>query len=62
MPPHCADTRRVMMFTTPPIASEPYSVDMGPRITSMRSMADIGGMKLLAVPPKALGVTLPAAF
>ena len=28
----------------------------------MRSIADIGGMKLLAVPPKAFGVTLPAAF
>ena len=31
--------RRVMMLTTPPIASAPYSVDCGPRITSMRSIS-----------------------
>ncbi len=33
---------RVMRLTTPPSASEPYSADMGPRMTSMRSMADMG--------------------
>jgi len=44
------------------MASEPYSVDIGPRITSIRSMADIGGMKLVEVSLKPLGVTLPAVF
>src|SRR5690606_40766334 len=61
-PLHSLDTLRVMMLITPPMASEPYSVDIGPRITSMRSMADRGGMKLVDVSPKPLGVTLPAAF
>lgn len=28
----------VMIFTTPPSASEPYSDDIGPRTTSIRSM------------------------
>jgi len=27
-----------MMLTTPPMASAPYSVDWGPRMTSMRSI------------------------
>jgi hypothetical protein len=31
-------------------------------MTSMRSMADSGGRKLVCVPPKSLGVTLPAEF
>jgi len=31
-----------MMLMTPPMASEPYSEDIGPRMTSMRSMADMG--------------------
>ena len=51
-----------MMLITPPMASEPYRVDMGPRMISMRSMAASGGMKLVCVPPKPFGVTLPAAF
>ena len=29
-----------MMFTTPPMASEPYSTDAGPLMTSMRSMRE----------------------
>ncbi len=29
---------RVSTFTTPPCASDPYSTDAGPRITSMRSI------------------------
>lgn len=32
----------VIMLTTPPSASEPYSEDMGPRTTSMRSIASTG--------------------
>ncbi len=51
-----------MMLTTPPIASDPYRVETGPRTTSMRSMAETGGMKLLEVSPKPFGVTLPAVF
>ncbi|MNL37977.1 hypothetical protein D3C87_1601560 [compost metagenome] len=43
-----------MMLITPPIASDPYRVDMGPRTTSMRSMAAIGGMKLVSTSPKPL--------
>jgi hypothetical protein len=42
---HRSAPRRVMMFTTPPRASEPWRVDMGPRITSIRSMAARGGRK-----------------
>ena len=33
---------RVMRLITPPSASEPYSADMGPRMISMRSTADMG--------------------
>ncbi len=33
----------VMILITPASALEPYSEDIGPRITSIRSMADIGG-------------------
>jgi len=33
---------RRITLTTPPMASAPYSEDIGPRITSMRSMAAIG--------------------
>src|SRR5690606_18943075 len=61
-PPQRVPTLRVVMLITPPIASEPYRVDIGPRITSMRSIADIGGMKLLAVLPKLFGATLPDVF
>ncbi len=39
-----------MMLITPPIASEPYSEDMGPRTTSMRSMADSGGVQPPSTP------------
>ena len=60
--PQVCATLRVMMLTTPPMASEPYRVDIGPRITSMRSIADIGGMKLLEVSPKPLGVMSPELF
>src|SRR5690554_7003842 len=62
LPLHWVLTFLVMILMTPPMASEPYRVDMGPRITSMRSMADIGGMKLVEVSLKPLGVTLPAGF
>ena len=34
----------VMMFTTPPIASVPYSTEAGPRTTSTRSMPEIPAM------------------
>ena len=47
--------RRVMMLITPPMASAPYSVDIGPRITSMRSIASSGGMWLNWLPPKLFG-------
>ena len=47
----------VMIFTTPPIASEPYSVDIGPLITSIRSMAARGGMNPVFMAEKPLGVT-----
>ena len=30
---------RVIVFTTPPSASDPYSTDIGPRSTSTRSMS-----------------------
>ena len=46
-PPQVLATLRVMMLITPPIASEPYRVDMGPRMISIRSIAETGGMKLL---------------
>ena len=36
----------VIILITPPRASAPYNVDAGPRITSMRSIASIGGMWL----------------
>ena len=38
------------------------SVDIGPRTTSIRSIAETGGMKLVDVSPKPFGVTLPAVF
>ena len=44
-----------MMLITPPMASEPYRVDMGPRMISMRSMAASGGLTLVCVPPKPFG-------
>ena len=31
-------------------------------MTSIRSMADMGGMKLVSAAPKPLGVTSPATF
>ena len=37
------ETLRVITLITPPMASEPYSDDIGPRTTSMRSMASSGG-------------------
>lgn len=49
-PVHLSPTLRVMTLITPPMASEPYSVDMGPRMTSMRSMASIGGIHLVSMP------------
>src|SRR5690606_8102093 len=43
VPPQTSVTLRVIMLTTPPMASEPYSDDIGPRITSIRSIIDKGG-------------------
>ncbi|MNL83234.1 hypothetical protein D3C87_2108270 [compost metagenome] len=40
----------MMTLTTPPMESEPYSEDIGPRITSTRSIAAIGGIKAASVP------------
>ncbi|KAG1585615.1 hypothetical protein G6F46_014835 [Rhizopus delemar] len=40
-----------MMLTTPPIASDPYSDDIGPRTTSIRSMAAKGGIWLACTMP-----------
>lgn len=37
-PPQRRPILRVMMLITPPMASEPYSDDIGPRTTSMRSI------------------------
>ena len=39
---------------TPPMASDPYSDDMGPRTTSMRSIASNGGIQLWSVPVEPL--------
>ncbi len=39
----------------PPMASAPYRVEAGPRITSMRSTASSGGMWLNWLPLKLLG-------
>ena len=44
-----------MMLITPPIASEPYKVDIGPRTTSIRSIAAMGGMKFVSTSPKPMG-------
>ncbi len=41
-PPQRSLGRLVMMLMTPPSASEPYSADIGPRMISTRSMAEIG--------------------
>ncbi|MNV39032.1 hypothetical protein D3C71_1305970 [compost metagenome] len=49
-PPHSLGTLRVMMLITPPMASEPYSDDIGPRTTSMRSMAASGGVQPPSTP------------
>ena len=49
-PPHSLGTLRVMMLITPPMASDPYSDDIGPRTTSMRSMAEIGGVQPPSTP------------
>ena len=46
---------RVMTLITPPMASAPYSVEAGPRMTSMRSIASSGGMWLNWFPPKLFG-------
>jgi hypothetical protein len=37
--PALAPGARVITLTTPPSASAPYSTDIGPRMTSMRSMS-----------------------
>ena len=39
-------TGLVMMLITPPMASAPYSEDMGPRTTSTRSMSSSGTQPL----------------
>lgn len=52
LPPHSAGATRVITLTTPPMASEPYSDDIGPRTTSMRSIIDSGG-RPICLPPSA---------
>src|SRR5699024_11869960 len=55
-PRRSSDLLRVMILTTPPMASEPYNDDMGPRMTSMRSIACIGGNQPCSIPgPSLLG-------
>ncbi|MNE93360.1 hypothetical protein D3C80_1912010 [compost metagenome] len=61
-PVHSFETFLVIMLTTPPMASEPYNVDAGPRMTSIRSIADIGGIKLLFDSPNPFGVMSPVLF
>ena len=64
LPLNLSLTFLVMMLITPPMASEPYSAEAGPRMTSIRSMASIGGRKLIGVPawePRSLKASLPWA-
>ena len=61
-PPHSLGTLRVMMLITPPIASEPYSEDIGPRTTSMRSMADSGGVQPPSTPEESELVRVSREF
>jgi len=46
-----------MMLMTPPMASEPYSEDIGPRMTSMRSIIDSGGRPICLPPSLPLVLT-----
>ena len=46
--------RRVMICTTPPIASEPYNALCGPRTTSIRSTSPSGTWERSRPPPNAL--------
>ncbi|MNE26357.1 hypothetical protein D3C80_1197190 [compost metagenome] len=43
-----------MMLITPPMASEPYSDDIGPRTTSIRSIASSGGIQPCSIPAPSL--------
>ena len=61
-PVHSFETFFVIILTTPPIASEPYNVEAGPRIISILSIAETGGIKLLFDSPKAFGVISPVLF
>ena len=54
-PPHSSATLRVITLITPPMASEPYRVDMGPRTTSIRSMDCSGGSQSCSKPALPLG-------
>ena len=50
-PPYASSSGwRVTMLITPPIASEPYSVDCGPFTTSTRSIIDVGTRETSVMP------------
>src|SRR5690554_7020005 len=57
VPAHSPRCLRVMMLITPPIASEPYKEDMGPRITSTRSIMEMGGREICLPPSWPLVLT-----
>ncbi|MNE57775.1 hypothetical protein D3C87_1651860 [compost metagenome] len=48
-----------MTLITPPMASEPYSEDIGPRTTSMRSIASSGGSQPCSMPALSLFGRVP---
>ena len=63
LPVHVFVTGFVMTFTTPPMASLPQSVLIGPLITSILSIADNGGIKVLYTPtPRFAVATSPLGF
>ena len=56
---HLSLTFLVMIFTTPPKASDPYKVLIGPFITSILSILEIGGKKEFEISLKPLGPISP---